>query len=92
MAFVEDFSAFFSTAEFAVTATLDGVPVNGIFDNGFAQAFDGIATAEPSFLLPSAAAASVTQSSVLVVGSVTYRVRIPRHDGTGLCNLLLEKQ
>ena len=30
--FTEDLSAFFSTAEFATAATLNGVAVSGIFD------------------------------------------------------------
>lgn len=92
MPFVEDLSVFFNTSELATAATLDGVAVAGIFDNPYAQAFDGMATAEPMYTLPSASAAGATQASLLVVQGTSYRVRSVQPDGTGLSTLLLNRQ
>jgi len=90
--FTEDLSTFFAAAEFASPATLDGVPVVGILDNNYMQAFDGIAGASTSYTLPSAACAAATSASVLVVAGSTYRVRSVQPDGTGVSVLLLERQ
>jgi hypothetical protein len=81
---VEDMAAFFSADEFATPATLDGVAVLGVFDNPYMQALGGMATTEPSYVLPTASAASVRQGAWLeVAGQGTYRVRSVQPDGTG---------
>jgi hypothetical protein len=80
---VEDQAVFFSTAEFASTATLNGVAVVGILDQPYAQVLDGIATSEPMFTLPTAQATSAAQGQTLVVSGITYRVRSVQGDGTG---------
>ena len=90
--FVEDLSVFFVSSDFAVTATLDGVSVLGLFDNGYLQAFDGIATSGTTFTLPTAQTVSATSASVLVVNGTTYRVRSVQPDGSGVSVLLLERQ
>lgn len=90
MPFVEDLAVYFT--DLGVPATMDGQAVRGIFDNGYMQALGGMASAEPSFTLPSADAAAATQASVLVVAGVTYRVRNPQPDGTGITVLPLERQ
>lgn len=89
---VEDLSVFFATADFAVAATLDGVGVQGLFDNAYLQAFDGIATSGTTFTLPTAHAAGANSASVLVVAGTTYRVRSVQPDGSGVSVLLLERQ
>jgi hypothetical protein len=91
MPFAEDLSPFFRVAEFASSATLDGASAAGIFDNEYVDAF-GMASRQPMFTLPTADAASVTQSSVLVVDGVSYRVTRAEPDGTGVTVLMLERQ
>jgi len=73
-------------------ALLDGVAVPGIFDRGYIQAFDGIASSAPMFTAPSASVSAATTSSLLVVAGNTYRVRSVQPDGTGITQLLLELQ
>lgn len=91
MPFTEDLTPFFSVAEFASSATLDGVSVAGIFDNQYIDAL-GVATRQPMFTLPTADAAAATTSSELVVEGVPYRVRSVEPDGTGVTVLMLERQ
>jgi len=57
MAMTEDFSVFFSTDEFATAATLGGVAVTGIFDNGYSAGNVGgmgIASTQPTLTLSTA--------------------------------------
>jgi S-adenosylmethionine/arginine decarboxylase-like enzyme len=90
MPFAEDLAPFFNVADFADAATLDGVAVSGIFDNGYEEAF-GMTTHEARYTMASSEAASATNASVLVVRSTSYRVRVPQPDGTGVTVLLLER-
>lgn len=87
--FTEDLSPFF--ADFSVAATLDGGAVTGIFDNGYIESF-GMASRNPSYMLPSADVGSATQGSTLVISSATYRVTSVQPDGTGVTTLALELQ
>ena len=91
MPFTEDLTPFFRVAEFASSATLDGVSVTGIFDNQYIDTL-GVASRQPMFTLPTADAAAATQASVLIVEGVTYRVRSIEPDGTGVTVLMLERQ
>jgi hypothetical protein len=87
---VEDMGAFFSPAEFATPATLDGVAVNGILDQPHDLILDGVASTAPVYVLPSADAADARQGAWLVVGAARYRVRSVQPDGTGVTTLVLE--
>lgn len=80
---VEDMGVFFSPAEFATPATLDGAAVLGILDQPYAQMLDGIAGTEPVYVLPTAQRGQATQGSWLVLGTQTFRVRSLQPDGTG---------
>lgn len=91
MAYAEDLSPFFDPEMDGDTALLDGASVNGIFQNGYAEAF-GMAAHDSRFTCPAAATDTTTQASVLVVRGITYRVRSIQPDGTGVCTLLLERQ
>lgn len=91
MPFAEDLAVFFNEADFADPAVLDGVPVSVIFHSGYDEAF-ALEQHEAWAQLPAVLAAGVTQASVLVVRSTTYRVRVSKPDGTGVCTLLLERQ
>lgn len=88
MAFAEDLSPFFSTVGFAVTATLDGVAVQGIFDE--AGVVDGgLAAVAPQFTLPTAQVPAEPYGKVLVIGARSFTVREHQPDGTGVSTLVL---
>lgn len=92
MAFTEPIAGFFNTADFAVTGTLAGVSVTGIFDNGYFEPFGEVEGRQPTFVLPTASASSVAQGQSLVIGAATYKVRGVEPDGTGVTVLRLELQ
>jgi hypothetical protein len=96
MAMNEDFTAFFSTAEFADQATLDGVPVTGILESGYEDATlegFGVAGSSPRFTLPASCLPVRPEGLSLVVatgpGAGTYRVGRAMPDGTGMVTLRL---
>ena len=91
MAFIDDVPAFFSTAEFAVDATLAGVAVVGIFDNyyEFEDMGGGVSAVGPAFTLPSSSVPSPVTGLALIVGSTTYKVIEPMPDGMGITKLRL---
>lgn len=91
MNFTEDSAAQF--VDFGVDATLDGVAVSGIFDNGSQSALNNtMLGTNPTFTLASASASSSSRSKTLVVDSVSYTVREVKPDGTGMTMLELEAQ
>ncbi len=89
----EDWSTFFNTAEFAMDATLDGVAVRGIFDNTsmVAQGGMGMATTNPTFVLPTGSVPDAPVGKLLVIGAITYSVAAHEPDGTGVSVLVLER-
>ena len=91
MAFVESLAAFFSTADFAVDAMLDGVAVVGIFDNAYEleDMGGGVSASGPAFTLPSSSVPSPVIGLFLVIGPVTYKVAEPIPDGGGVTKLRL---
>lgn len=98
MAMVEDHTAFFSTAEFADPATLNGVGVTGIFDNGYESAgagLSGMSSSQPAFTLPASSVPAGSVGKTLAVstgvGVGNYKVVEVQPDGTGLTVLLLER-
>lgn len=94
MAMTEDLSAFFSTAEFATAATLNGVAVTGIFDNGYSAGNVGgmgMASTQPTLTLPTASVPANPVGLAAVVASVTYTIAEHQPDGTGVSMLYLER-
>jgi hypothetical protein len=98
MAMVEDTSVFFSTAEFADTATLNGVGVTGIFDNGYEHGgagLSGMSSSQPAFTLPASSVPAGLVGKAFVVltgiGVGNYQVVESQPDGTGMVVLLLER-
>jgi hypothetical protein len=96
MAMTEDLSVFFDTDEFAVSATLGGVPVTGILDPGYEDprlAGFGPAGSSPTFTLPSTSVPANSPGMLLVVttgpGAGTYRVGNAYPDATGVTALHL---
>ena len=99
MAMVEDTSTFFSTAEFADTATLNGAGVSGIFDNGYDHAgagLSGMSSSQPVFTLPASSVPVGVVGKALVVatglGIGSYKVVESQPDGTGIVVLWLERE
>jgi hypothetical protein len=105
--FTEDFSAFMNSAEFAVTATLAGREVAGIFDNGYALAsigLSGMAGSQPVWLVATNTIPPIVidwflyftkpmdpQDLLVTLGEVVYKVVAHEPDGTGMSRLILEK-
>ena len=100
MAFDEDLTAFFSTDDFAVTATWtpdggDPTTVTGIFDNEYIEDIGGgevdIEATHPMFLVKTADVPNVAQGDQLFVNDLYYRIVNVQPDGTGLTVLILEE-
>lgn len=91
MALVEETAPYL--ADFGVAATLNGVAVRGIFDNGSAAGLNNMLLgSNPTFTLASTSASSSSRGKTLVVDSVSYTVREVKPDGTGFTLLELESQ
>ena len=93
MAFVEDFSPFLATSEFAVSATLASATVRGIFDNAYRQGevgFNGMASTQPVFTLATSDVPTGSVGASLVVNATTYTIAHHEPDGTGMSVLFLE--
>ena len=86
MAFVEDFTEFFDTDDFAINATIAGSVVSGILDEAFIEVA-GIEGVHPTF-----ACANADVQGVGHGGSTTYHVIGIQVDGTGMVELVLEDQ
>lgn len=100
MAFVEDFSEFYDTDDFAVSATYtpqggSASTITGIFDNEY-QMIDagsvGVSGATPVFECATASVSSAAPGDSLVIAAVTYLIVEVMPDGTGVTALVLEKQ
>ena len=92
----DDLTPFFVPGEFAgVGDTLDGQPVEGIFDAAYVSTSDGIgmASSRPAYLLPATAAPAAPEGMLLVVAKSGehFTVATQEPDGTGLTVLVLEK-
>jgi hypothetical protein len=89
--FAEDLSVFFDLAGHGTAATVGGQAVVGIWENGYADAFDALGLRDPRLTLPTAAAPAATAGTAVVVAGTTYRVASVQPDGTGVTTLLLER-
>ncbi len=91
MAFTEDLTDFINDdTPGYVLATLDGISVEGIFDNGSAAGLGMLGT-NPTFTCASASAPSSKRNKTLVVNGTSYTVREIKPDGTGMSVLELEQ-
>ena len=91
MAMTEDLSVFFDTDDFAVTVNLDGSLVDGILSLEPIES-NFVRTVRPVFTYEKADKPSVTIDSILIYDSITYKVKWPEPDGTGMQMLILEVQ
>lgn len=74
-------------------ATLAGVEVAGIFDNGYtlgSVGAYGMASTQPTLTLSTANVPSAPEGQAAVVNGVAYVVASHEPDGTGVSRLLLE--
>jgi len=88
--FTEDLTAFFNpdTPGFA-PGLLDGVDVEGIFDNAYFDQDMAGSGSTPRYTLPSSAVPANVVGMALVVGGTTYKVAEPMPNGTGVTALRL---
>ena len=95
MAFIEDFSEFTDTDDFAVPATIGGATVNGIFDHEYVESsFNGTPYSgqAPVFRCAVSDLPTYTYGTEIVIDGTTYKIRDWQPDGTGWTTLILEKQ
>jgi hypothetical protein len=94
MAFAEDFTPFFSAAEFSDSATLGASSVKVIFDRAYSDG-QGIASGAPVVQIQSSSVPSNVVGLPLVIstglGAGSYTVHAHEPDGTGLSMLELRK-
>lgn len=89
MPLVENFDAYLQ--DFGVAVTLNSVSIRGIFDNGYADAFDMAGTA-PSILVKSSDAINAVRGTTAAIAATNYIVaEPPEADGTGMTKLRLQK-
>lgn len=90
--FAETLAPFF--ADFAATScTVGGVAVQAIFENDLALGrvgLMGMASVQPTLLLPTASVAADPVGLAAVVGGTSYVVAAHEPDGTGVSLLRLE--
>jgi voltage-gated potassium channel Kch len=95
-----ELAIFFGVDDFGTAATYTpvggaAVTVNGIFDNPQASrnATDllDVTIPAPQFVCRTSDVANVAEGDSLVVGGVSYIIRVTLTDGTGVSTLLLER-
>ena len=92
--FTEDTSAYFDTTTgFAQLATVGGVAVGIIFDNGYALGnvgMLGMASSQPSITLKTSDVPISPVGTAVLIGLASYLVAAHEPDGTGISRLVLE--
>lgn len=81
-------------AEFSVQGTVDGASTRGIFDSAYDTTPLGMMTVAgtaPVFIVPSAVVPSSAYGKAVTVPDGDYTITEARHDGTGVCTLVLER-
>lgn len=91
--FSEDLTAFFTLdTPGSQTATVSGVDVVVLFDNGYMGALNGfVESSGPNCMARSSDVSSVAQGSTITIASVAYKVTNVQPDGFGCTTLYLEK-
>jgi hypothetical protein len=74
-----------------VLATVAGVPVGGLFDNGYTEAFGMVSGRTPSLKCASSAVAAAVRGTAVVVNGANYTVALPQPGTTGFTHLILDK-
>jgi len=95
-----DLSAFFDTDAHGVSATFtpsggSASTINVIFNNEY-ELIDvggvGVESSAPVVTCKSSDLTGIAQGDQFVISSITYKARIVRPDGTGITEIVLEKQ
>ena len=95
-----DLAAFISTNDFGVSASYtvaggSAATISGIFDNNIIEVEAGggvpIAVRQPRFLCRTADVASAADGDAITINSTAYTIRMVDEDGTGMTQLILEK-
>lgn len=94
MAFTEQFSAFFDSAQgFAVAAVYNGATnIDVILDRAYFEdrpGFAGVASSKPMALAIENNVPNAAAGDTLLIGSTTYTVTEVQKDGVGLTMLML---
>jgi hypothetical protein len=97
MAFQENLSIFFNTDYSSIEATISGgaEPVIGLFDKEYVDIEVGgipVSGYMPVFRCAESDVSGILKGATVVIDSVDYKVVIPKPDGTGVIDLVLEKQ
>jgi hypothetical protein len=93
-------SIFVNTNDFGVTATFTRgstvTTISGIFDNDFVEVDTGggvpFAMQQPRFLAKTSDVSAAVEDDTLAISGTTYKIKVVQRDGTGMTNLILEKQ
>jgi len=89
MAFAEHLAGYFT--DFGITATVGGVSVRGIFNNGYDAAFAGlVAGSAPILKIVQADAPAASYGTAVVINGTSYTVAEVQDDGTGIRDLVLK--
>ncbi len=99
MAFTENFSVYFNTGDFAVSAQFtprssnNPINVTGIFDDEYLAVEGdgevGIESTQPMFMTASTGLDNA-RGGALIIGNKSYNVVEAKQDGTGVTTLILE--
>jgi len=95
-----DRAIFLSADDFGVSVTFTRgatvTTIQGIFDNDFIEVDAGggvpFAMQQPRFLARTLDVANAVEDDTLAISGTTYKIKVVQHDGTGMTNLILEKQ
>ena len=95
-----DRAIFLSTDDYGVSAIFTRgstvTTISGIFDNDFIEVDAGgtipFAMQQPTFLARTSDVAAAVEDDTLLIAGTTYKIRVVQADGTGMTNLILEKQ
>jgi hypothetical protein len=92
MPFTEDLTEFTDTDDFGTAVTLDGSPVNAIFDREYLE--DGQVSGRVPMLKGREAdfSGATEGTSTVVINAVTYVVEVIQPDGTGWVEVALRQQ
>lgn len=87
--FIEELNHFFNADEFAVTASIHGMPIKGILES-LLSIIHQVQCVQFRFTCAQVAIPSVKLDDEVRIGDQHYRIVEIKSDGTGLAYLLLE--
>ena len=85
----DDLDLFFDLEALAVSATVGGATVSGIFDRPYKED-EMVAGYAPVLYCKTSAVTAVVEGTAVVIGGVNYEVAGIQPDGTGVTGLVLQ--